>query len=361
MKGDLETIVAKALKKSPQERYASVSAFADDLRRYLDRQPIRARPDTFAYRAAKFAGRHRRSLAVAAILVLVVAGLIAFYTVRLADERDRARLEAEKAAKISELLTGLLTGSDPYGDRGAAEPTVRAILDAGAERVGKELAGQPELQAEMLTVIGRVYQRLELHDKAEPLLRRAHELGRTAFTGDHPRLAQTLNDLGVLLREKGDAAAAEPLLADSLAMRRRLFGNDHKDVAVTLVELGRAHVDRGNSALAEPLYQESLAIRRKVLGEEHRETAVSLSELGLLLWRAGNGAGAEPLFRSSLDISLKIARAGAFERLGGDEQPRPGPVRQRRLRGRGSPLSRCAGDAPQDHGRETPEPRHHPQ
>jgi eukaryotic-like serine/threonine-protein kinase len=305
LKGDLETIVAKALKKSPQERYASVSAFADDLRRYLDRQPIRARPDTFAYRAAKFAGRHRRSLAVAAILVLVVAGLIAFYTVRLADERDRARLEAEKAAKISELLTGLLTGSDPYGDRGAAEPTVRAILDAGAERVGKELAGQPELQAEMLTVIGRVYQRLELHDKAEPLLRRAHELGRTAFTGDHPRLAQTLNDLGVLLREKGDAAAAEPLLADSLAMRRRLFGNDHKDVAVTLVELGRAHVDRGNSALAEPLYQESLAIRRKVLGEEHRETAVSLSELGLLLWRAGNGAGAEPLFRSSLEISLK--------------------------------------------------------
>ena len=303
--GDLDTVVAKALKKAPSERYTSVSVFADDLRRYLNHQPISARPDTLRYRMAKFLVRQKRGVAAAAAVVLMLTGLAAFYTARVAAERDRARLEAEKSTKISELLTGLLTGSDPYGNRAAGEPTVRSILDAGAERVQKELAGQPELQAEMLTVIGRVYQRLELHDKAEPLLQQALALGRRTFGDQHERVAQSLNDMGVLLREKGDGAAAQPLLEEALAMRRRVLGTEHKDVAVTLVELARVHTDRGEGARAEPLLKESLAIRRKTLGEEHRETAVSLSELGLLVWSRGDSAAAEPLFRSSLDISRK--------------------------------------------------------
>jgi serine/threonine protein kinase/Tfp pilus assembly protein PilF len=304
LRGDIETIVAKALKKDPKQRYATVGAFAEDVRRYLDGQPIGARPDRLAYRAARFAGRHTRALSAAAVLIVAVSALIAFYTVRLAYERDRARIEADKAAKVSELLTGLLTGSDPYATR-TSEPTVRSILDSGAERVQNELAGQPELQAEMLTVIGRVYQRLEVFDTAEALLQQALKIGRTTFAGDHPRLAQTVNDLGIVQRERNDLRAAVPLLEEALAMRRRLFGTDHKDVAVTLVELGRAYVDAGDAGRAEPLFEESLQIRRRVLGEEDRETAVSLSELGLLRWRRGDAAGAEPLFRRSLEISRK--------------------------------------------------------
>jgi tetratricopeptide (TPR) repeat protein len=232
----------------------------------------------------------------------LLAGLIFFYTTRLAAERDRARLEASKATKVSELLTGLLTGADPYRDPG--EPTVRAILDAGAGRLQKELAGEPELQAEMLTVIGRTYQRLGLLDKAEPLLARALALGRGAL-GEHVRVAQSLNDLGVLFRERRQHARAQPLLEESLAMRRRLFGNEHKDVAVTLVELGRLYSDRGMSDRAEPLFEEALAVRRKVLGDEHRETAVSISQLGLLSWRRGELDAAERSFRQALAINRK--------------------------------------------------------
>lgn len=88
-KGDLETIIAKALKKNPQERYASVTAFADDLRRYLAHEPISARPDTLVYRATKFAQRHTRGMVIAGAVVLLLAGLISFYTARLAAERDR--------------------------------------------------------------------------------------------------------------------------------------------------------------------------------------------------------------------------------------------------------------------------------
>jgi serine/threonine protein kinase/tetratricopeptide (TPR) repeat protein len=305
LRGDLDTIVAKALKKRPEERYASVTAFAEDVRRYLSREPVSARPDTLVYRTTRFLQRRARAVAAAVALVLLVATVIGVYTARLASERDRARLEAEKSAKMSELLTSLLTGADPYATRDR-EPTVRNILDAGAERVQKELGDQPDLKAEMLTVIGRVYQRLGLHDKATPLLQEALMIERRPGAGESARLAQTLNDLGVLSRERRDLDAATALLEESLAIRRRLLGNEHKDVAVTLVELGRAFVDLGRADRAEPLYREALAVRRSIFGEIHRETSTSKAALALLLLNRGDLAAAEPLFREALETSRQV-------------------------------------------------------
>jgi serine/threonine protein kinase/tetratricopeptide (TPR) repeat protein len=304
LKGDLDTIVAKTLKKNAHERYASVTALADDLRRYLAHQPIGARPDTWAYRTATFARRHVRGVLTAAGVAALIVGLVGFYTVRLAAERDRARTEAHKSATVSELMTELLTGADPYRDR--PDPTVRDLLDAGAERVQRELAQDPEILAEMLTMIGRVYQRLDINDKARTLLERALALGRGIKGPEHPRLAQTLNDLGVLTRMTGDAAASVTMLEESLAMRRRLLGPKHKDIAVTLSELGRSYGHVGNDERAEALARESLAMRRELLGERHRETATSMSDVGLLLWQRGDLDGAEPLLRQSLEISRAV-------------------------------------------------------
>ena len=306
LQGDLDTIVAKALKKKPDERYASVAEFADDLRHFMNHQPINARPDTLAYRTAKFARRHRRTLFAAGAALVLVAGTIAFYTVKLAAERDRAARQAEKASKVSELLVQLLDGADPYRTPDAQEPTVRRLLDKGAERIARDLKGQPDVQAEVLTVIGRVYQRLGLYDKALPLLEQALALGRRAVGPEHVSIAQSLNELGVLHREHGDLAAAQPLLEESLAMRRRLLGPVDKDVAVTLVEISRVLRDRGLDAPAEPLVRESLAIRRQLFGEAHRETATSLNDLALLLVGRGDLDGAELLFRESLATNIKV-------------------------------------------------------
>jgi serine/threonine protein kinase/Tfp pilus assembly protein PilF len=301
LRGDLDNIVAKALKKAPEERYPSVSAMADDLRRYLRHEPVSARPDTLTYRTATFIRRRARGVAVAAVVSVIVASLVGFYTVRLGAERDRARLEAGKSARISELLTSLLTASDPYATRDR-EPTVRNILDTGADRVARELRDQPAVKAEMMTVIGRVYQRLGVHDKAAPLLEEAVAIGR-ASGEETVQLAQSLNDLGVLRRGRGDAAAATPVLEEALAMRQELLGREHTDVAITLVELGRAYQDRGLLDRAEPLFREALTIRQTVLGDAHRETATSKSALALLLWTRGDIAAAEPLFRQSLATS----------------------------------------------------------
>jgi serine/threonine-protein kinase len=304
--GDLDTIVAKALKKNPDERYASVAEFADDLRRVVEHQPISARPDALAYRAAKFARRHRRSVALVAAAALLLSSTIAVYTVKLAHERDRAARQAAKASKVSELLTEILDGANPFRTPDAQEPTVRHLLDVGAERMSRDLSGQDEVRAEVSTVIGRVYLRLGLYEKAQPLLEQSLELGRQTVGPEHVGIAQTLNDLGVLHRERGNVAAAQPLLEESLAMRRHLLGSVDKDVAVTLVELARVLRDRGLEARAEPLAREALAIRRQVFGEVHRETATSLNELALLLFGRGDLDGAEPLFRENLATNIKV-------------------------------------------------------
>jgi serine/threonine-protein kinase len=306
LRGDLDTIVAKALKKNPDERYASVTAMADDLRRFLQHEPISARPDTLSYRAARFVRRHAGGVATAAALVVAIVVATAFHTSRLSAERDRARREAEKATKVSELVIGLLTSADPYAVRTTrTEPTVRGLLDSGAEQVQKELIGQPELQAQILTAIGRTYRRLGVFDKAQPLLEQALASAQTAYGQQDIRVAQALHDLGSVFLDKGDYASAVRSMEQALDMRRKLLGPEHADVAVTLVELGRAYQDEGFNQRAEPLQGEALRIRRKVLGDEHRETAVSLADLASVLRLNGDLASAESFLNQSLDVNRK--------------------------------------------------------
>ena len=306
LRGDLDTIVAKALKKNASERYASVGGLADDLRRFLRREPISARPDTLRYRTVTFVRRHAGGVAVFAAVVLIVTALTAIYTSRLSAERDRAQREAVKAVKVSQLLLGVLASADPYTIRDKpGEPNARALLDASAEQVQKELGDQPELQAEMLTMMGRTYRRLGAFDKAQHLLEQALASGRQAFGAEHVRVAQTLDYLGVVLTDKGDYGAAGQILEQALAIRRKLLGAEHGDVAVTLAEIGRLYQDQGFNERAEPLHREALAIRRKVLGEEHRETAVSLSDLASVLRLNGDLSGAEALLTQSLETNRK--------------------------------------------------------
>src|SRR5262249_10361427 len=159
-----------------------------------------------------------------------IVALVTFYTVQLTRERDRARVEAVKASRVSELLTNLLTGADPYRTPNGKEPTVQNLLDIGAERIEQDLAEQPAVQAEMFTLIGRTYGRMGLPAKALPLLTRALAIGVSTFGAEDVRVAQSLNDLAVVHREQGNLAAAEPLLVESLAVRRRLLGPNDKDV-----------------------------------------------------------------------------------------------------------------------------------
>ncbi len=296
------------MRKRPADRYASVVEFADDIRRYLQHQPISARRDSARYRARKFARRQRGPLTMAALVLLTIGGLVSYYTFELRRERDRAESQAVKSARMNELLTSVIRGADPFRtpDGRETEPTVRSLLDGSVQRVKTELADRPDLQAEMFTVIGQTYERMGLHDKALPLLEQALTLGRALPEDDQLTVAQTLNALGVLKRNMGQPEMAMPLLQESLEVRRRKLGTYTNDVAITLVEIARALEDRGRDDEMEPYVREALEIRTRVYGHHHRETAVSKAALALLQWRRGQLEEAETLFRECIETDSKI-------------------------------------------------------
>ena len=303
LRGDLETIVGKALKKDPAQRYASVGALADDLRRFLDGRPVQARPDTAAYRLRKFVGRHRGGVAVGVVL----ASLLAWNVVRERTLRARAEAEAHKARAVEEYLVSVFDVADPFAPptQGGGDTTARALLDRGAARVETALSGQPEVQAELSGVLGRIYDNLGLSDAAGPLLRKALEQRRAAYGPRHPAVAEAMDQLGLVLTRQNRYPEAEPLLREALAQRRAFLGDRNEATALSLDHLATLLQYRDDLDAAEPLYREALAVRRAVHGPGHEKVADSLNNLALLLHAKGRTAEAEPLLREAMAIAAR--------------------------------------------------------
>jgi serine/threonine-protein kinase len=303
--GDLDNICMKTLRKEPEQRYSSVEHLRQDIDAHLSGLPVSARPATIGYRVQKFVRRHTMGVTTAAGVFVLVAGLITFYTIRLAEERDLAQLEARKAAQVSEFLTGLFKVSDPSESRGETI-TARELLERGANRIERELAGQPEVQILMMDVIGGVYMSLGLYEDALRLYEKALNTRRDLRKQNEPESARIMNNLGVLQRLRGEYKAAEGLARQVLAIQREYLGEEHLDVASSLNNLAEALRVQGNYAAADTHYRRALTIRRKLLGEEHGEIADGMNNLALLLYARGEYQAAEHMHRESLAMRRKL-------------------------------------------------------
>jgi eukaryotic-like serine/threonine-protein kinase len=298
--GDLDNIVLKAMRKEAQRRYASVEQFSEDIRRHLEGLPVIARKDTFGYRAGKFIQRHKVSVAVSAMFVIIIIAsviTIMLQSARVARERD-------KAQKVSAFLVDIFKVSDPSEAKGNAI-TAREILDRGADKVRQELRDQPEVQATLLDTMGNVYRSLGLYDRATPLLEEALITRRQLFGNENGDVAVSLFDLGMLLYDKGDYAGAETVHREALAIRRQRLGRENLDVAESLNALAGTLRARSDFAVAEPLYREALAMRRKLVGQDDVTVALYINDLALLLTEKGDFSGAEPLQREALALQRK--------------------------------------------------------
>jgi eukaryotic-like serine/threonine-protein kinase len=305
--GDIDAIILKTLRKEPALRYESVAALIDDIHRYLSRQPVLARRGNLGYRANKFVHRHRVGVTSAATILLLAGMLAGFYTHRLAVERDRAEqaaiqaiVEAETAAQVTEFLMGMFEAGAP--DRALGEEiTALEILDRGVERA-EQLADQPEIQASMFHVIGRVYMQLGEYDRAYPLLERALVVREALFGPEHDQVARSLNALATLYQERGEYDAAEQLFRQSLSIDQKLFGERHEKVATSLNNLGLLLVLKGNYDEAEPLYKESLSITRELPDSDPGKIATKLNNLAGIYLERGEPEAAEPLYREALEL-----------------------------------------------------------
>jgi hypothetical protein len=174
-RGDVETIVAKALEKDKTRRYASAAELANDLRRYLADQPITARPASTGYQLRKFARRHKALVgATGVVFAVLIAGIVA--TTREAVRARRAELSAEAVSDfLQNDLLAQASASMQASPTRKADPDlkVRTALDRAAARIGGKFAGQPEVEASIRDTIGQTYQDLGLFPEARAQLERA--------------------------------------------------------------------------------------------------------------------------------------------------------------------------------------------
>ena len=338
LRGDLDTIVGKAMQKDPARRYGTAEQLETDVRRHLDGLPVAARPDSALYRAQKFIRRHRVGVAMAT----VVAALVVAFVTTTAVQSARISIERDRAEEVSRFLAGLFQTADPFAGAGAGL-TAREMLDSGAARIDRELADQPVARAQMLYEMGRAYFGLGLRERARRFLEVALAIRRRASPQAPLEIAQTLDFLGQVRLEQGELEGAERAYREALALRREHVGPRHRDVARTLnglagvlrtagrfsaadsvsreaVDLGGpplaasleglAHAvrERGEFAAAESLYARVLLLRRQELPEDHPAIANSVINLAAALGDAGQPA-ADSLFRYGLGIKRVLLGA----------------------------------------------------
>lgn len=338
---DLDVLCLKAMHKDPRRRYQSAEALIRDIDHYLKGEPLEARPDRPSYRVAKFMRRNHNAVAAAALVLLVIFGMAAFFTVRLANARDAALAEAARTEHIQKFMTSLFQGGDPE-----AGPDnnlrVLTLLDRGVAQA-KALNTDPAVQAELYETLGGLYENLGKLDQANTLVTSSLNLRTSIFGKDSSQVGETLVELGRLRDDQAQLPEAERLVRQGLEIENRHLAPNHPEItkattalakvledrgsydaaivmltrvtsarpsgvpvtpelADGLYELANCHFYAGHYGTAEALNQELLPVYRGLYGEHHPRVADVLINLGAIRHDRGQYRDAEPLERQALSI-----------------------------------------------------------
>jgi serine/threonine-protein kinase len=263
LRGDLDAIVSKALRKLPQERYATAAALADDLKRYLGNEPVAARANLLGYRMRKFVRRYRGAVigTSAAILALIAAAGFALFQMREAQiQRDLSQAQAKRAEVQAEFVTLMMS---TVGDKPA---TAEQLLDAGRQLLDKHYGNDPRFRATAMLNLSARYADLGLTTKAHAAMENADALAHQLndpmlIAGSQCALGESELDLG-----RTDAAVAR--VAAGRAALLSVPNADPRiveDCAVAEADLTDA---QGNPRAATQIAERALALLEQ-MGETH--------------------------------------------------------------------------------------------
>src|SRR6266853_2086760 len=308
LRGDPDAVVLKALEKDRKRRYGSPSELAADLGRYLRNEPVSAHTPSAAYRTRKYIRRHRLGVAVATGLLAILPAFAVVQRVQLQRtrlERDRANRERDRATRITDFMTGMFHVSDPNEQRGNSV-TAREILDKASKNIETGMAKDPDAQAQMMQVMGTVYDSLGLFSRAKDLEQQSLDIRRRVLGPENPDTLNSMNDLADALNHDGHYAEAVKLNRETLEIRRHVLGPEHADTLNSMDNLGDALWADGHYAEAEKVDRETLDLRRRVLGPEHPDTINSMNNLEVCLIYLGRHAESEKLNRETLNLYRRV-------------------------------------------------------
>jgi eukaryotic-like serine/threonine-protein kinase len=341
LRGDLDTIIAKALKKNPSERYGSVTALADDLNRYLRHEPIKARPDTLAYRSAKFVRRNRSAVALATVaLAATLAGVVGILmqarTARA--ERDFAYRQVERSAALNDFHEFLLSDAAPSG-----KPfTVNELLKRAQDIIERQRTTNDPDRVVLMISIGRQLVEQDEGTSARHILEEAYKLSQGL--SDPSVRAEASCNLAASLARDEELSRAEALYQEGLhelppnpqyalaridclqsgseivqetgdikegiaraeaaqrVLRQSPFDSDVLEMH-RWSDLGKVYGSAGRDAEAVSAYERAAALLTS-LGRDDTGTAVTLfNNWALELDQIGRPLDAEKIYRRAIDLS----------------------------------------------------------
>jgi non-specific serine/threonine protein kinase/serine/threonine-protein kinase len=324
LRGDLDWIVMKAMAPERARRYDTANGLALELRRFLNSEPVLARPPSTRYRVVKFIHRHRVGVTLAAAASVLVLGSTVAATLGLvrASRAERAAAEEARAAvAVTDFLVGLFRDADP-AQAGDAPVTALDLLGRGAARARTELGDQPLHQARLLHTLGSVHATLSQFTTARELLHDALRIRERELGANHPALVETLTALADAARDHGELEEAERHYARALELGTATLGREHLQVATAMAGLGALRIRQARYAAAESLYREVIVLDERVRAPGDPRIARNLRNLGTALWSLGRYAEAEPLYRRALEEQERTLGprhmdvAGSFTNLG---------------------------------------------
>lgn len=312
--GDLDTLVNKALRLDPEHRYASAAHLADDLRRFLDHQPIAARRPSLWYSTRLALRRHRLAASVAGVAVALVAGAS---TVALLQFRE-SREHAERTAAVRDFMFQLVNDAEA-ADGQQGEVTFKQMLDGAVARARQEFAAQPQLQGELLSELGRMYTRFDADAVAVPVLEESVRVLEAHAPADDPTLNKTRVFLaGALLLTRDDNARV-----DSLARTARAGCTDdtvecRKARGYASNLLSQLAASSGDQATALAEMRRCAEEIAGGFGSHHEETAMALVNLATMARNAGEfseaGVAVDQALRAAQGLRLRLADRVLLER-----------------------------------------------
>jgi serine/threonine protein kinase/tetratricopeptide (TPR) repeat protein len=318
LRGDLDWIVMRCLEKDRTRRYGTANSLADDVVRHLNSEPVSARPPSRLYRLERLVRRNKGTFVTGGVVAIALLLGLGFSLWTLVQEREarrqtlaaeqKAQAEAGKSQQVAEFLKEMLRGAGPSVALGRDTTMLREILDRTAGRVGRDLKGQPEVEAELRTTLGQVYEALGRYDAAEGMYREALRLRRGLWGEMNTNVADALDRLGYeMALGRGEAVESAALIAQALAIRTNLLGSEHVQVGESLAHLGKVHLYLNELNEAADLYQRSLAMKRRLLGNEHPGVAELLTILADTFRYQHRPKEAEALAREALAILTRLA------------------------------------------------------
>ncbi|MEM9064076.1 MAG: serine/threonine-protein kinase [Planctomycetota bacterium] len=329
--GDLDVIVMAALRKEPDRRYTGADALADDLRRYLENRPVAARPDSVAYRVAKFTRRNAGLVVSSALGITAVASALVVISLLLVDARAAEQRQAElaelaesranDAEAITSFLQGMLASATPDRAAGQDPEVLRQMLRSAEIRLETGLEASPGVRAEIERTLGSGYREIGELERASRRLSTAERLGIEAHGEQSIEVALIRTELAALAMDQGEFALASELIEQAMPMLQQQAEQLPARIGSAFGLSGMVYAMQRQPERARESFSKGAALLSSTLAPSDRAVLSLTANRASLEFMMGDTGAAELLLRNAIrsatedDQPLSIGLLGLYNNL----------------------------------------------